>query len=109
MSNVVQFPPAEPPPTEEERWDCVAFVCTSLGHPKLELSLLRILHDQWFRDVPDELPPERELGDLEHAKAAVKILLWTLIQNRQGAKRPPEFRQALFDFFGPPIDGGPSS
>jgi hypothetical protein len=108
MSNIIQFPPTEPPPTEEERWDSVAFICVSIGKPKLELGLLKKLHDQWFRDVPDEMPSDPCHGDLEHAKCAVKILLWTLIQNREGAKPPPEFRQALLDFFGPSTKG-PSS
>jgi hypothetical protein len=70
MSNVVQFS-TKLPPTEEERWTAVAFICSSLF-------------------------------DLEYAKTAVKLLLWTLIQNREGATRPPEFRKALLDFFGEP-------
>jgi hypothetical protein len=92
VSTVLRFPPPPPPPTEAERWNAVAFICASIGDPELELALLKILHDQWFRDVPDHAIPRCGYGELQDAKSAVKILLYTLIQNRENPD-PERYRE----------------
>jgi hypothetical protein len=77
--------PQSPHERERDRWTAVAFhaVC-SAGKPKAEqrLVLAMILHTK-FSDVPDEAPL---LDDTQgYAAFAVKVLLQTLIDNREGS------------------------
>jgi hypothetical protein len=98
MSNVVEFPhePPSDPPSEDDRWTQVAIAgCAIVGMtPKKELSFLKILHDQWFSDIPEDhhLTDEEE-GSVKHAAVALKMLLWALITNREDPERAARARE----------------
>jgi hypothetical protein len=100
MSNVVEFPhePPPDPPTEDERWTTVAFTgCAMVGMtPKQELPFLKRLHDMWFADIPEHyVVSDEELGSVKHAAVALKMLLWTLITNREDPQRAARAKEFM--------------
>jgi hypothetical protein len=63
-----------------------------------ELVFLNFLHDQWLVDIPDDyVVRDEEAGGVKYAAVALKMLLWTLIVNREDperAARAEEFMKA---------------